>query len=87
MSSKSLHFENPLLALGDGLAGLRRALVRFARFYGACLAVARQRRQLLQLDEAALQDIGVSPAQARAEAGRGFWDVSGLAASRRRNFR
>jgi uncharacterized protein YjiS (DUF1127 family) len=35
---------------------------------------ARQRRQLAQLDDDRLRDIGISRAQALAEADRPFWD-------------
>ena len=38
--------------------------------------VARERRQLAGLDEAQLSDMGISPAQAQAEAARPFWDIS-----------
>jgi uncharacterized protein YjiS (DUF1127 family) len=34
---------------------------------------ARQRRQLAELDERLLQDVGISRAQAMAEAGKAFW--------------
>lgn len=37
--------------------------------------VRRQRHQLAQLDARALADIGVSPEEARAEAGRPAWDM------------
>lgn len=39
------------------------------------LAVWRSRRALAQLDARALEDIGVSAAQARAESRLGIWDV------------
>lgn len=42
---------------------------------GALLALWRQRRALAVLDDAALQDIGVSRQSAKAEAARPFWDV------------
>ncbi|MBI1416318.1 MAG: DUF1127 domain-containing protein [Limimaricola sp.] len=38
-------------------------------------AVARQRRALRELDDARLNDIGLSPRQAAAEAARPVWDV------------
>ncbi len=34
----------------------------------------RSRKQLLELDERILRDIGVSRGEAEREAGRGFWD-------------
>lgn len=39
------------------------------------LALARQRRRLAGLDDRALEDIGVTRAQANAEANRPFWDA------------
>ncbi|MEM8579333.1 MAG: DUF1127 domain-containing protein [Pseudomonadota bacterium] len=39
------------------------------------LALWRSRRGLAQLDEAALRDIGISAADAQAEAQRPVWDV------------
>ena len=42
---------------------------------GLQLSVMRQRRKLAALDARALDDIGVSRAEAEAEAGRGFWSA------------
>ncbi|UWQ93299.1 DUF1127 domain-containing protein [Rhodobacteraceae bacterium M382] len=39
------------------------------------LAVARQRRALKKLDAAALDDIGITKAQAEAESSRLAWDA------------
>ena len=39
------------------------------------VAVMRQRRKLAQLDDAALEDIGITRAEAQAEADRFFWDA------------
>ena len=39
------------------------------------LGVARQRRALARLDDHALDDIGITRAQARAEAARPIWDA------------
>jgi len=41
----------------------------------AMLGLARQRRDLSQLDAHMLRDIGVTPDEARAEARRPLWDV------------
>ncbi|WP_300548131.1 DUF1127 domain-containing protein [Roseovarius sp.] len=41
------------------------------------LAVRHQRRALRNLDDTALADIGLSRAQADAEAARPFWDLPG----------
>ena len=40
------------------------------------LATARQRRVLARLDARALRDIGITRADAQAEAQRPFWDVN-----------
>ncbi|NOD61977.1 MULTISPECIES: DUF1127 domain-containing protein [unclassified Ruegeria] len=45
-----------------------------SRFFRA-LELNRQRRELAQLDDAALEDIGVTRAEASAEARRLFWDA------------
>lgn len=37
--------------------------------------LARQRRELGQLDAHLLRDLGISPEDARSESRRGFWDV------------
>jgi uncharacterized protein YjiS (DUF1127 family) len=42
------------------------------------LAVSRQRRQLLTLDDRTLRDIGLSHADVHREAARRFWDIAGL---------
>lgn len=39
--------------------------------------VARQRRQLLDIDPRLLADMGLTPEQAFREASRPFWDVDG----------
>jgi uncharacterized protein YjiS (DUF1127 family) len=39
------------------------------------MAVARQRRELLEMDERGLKDIGITRADALAEAARPFWDT------------
>ncbi|WP_298847116.1 DUF1127 domain-containing protein [uncultured Ruegeria sp.] len=38
-------------------------------------ALSRQRRKLAQLSDAALEDIGITRAEASAEAKRSFWDA------------
>ncbi|MAC76608.1 MAG: hypothetical protein CML66_00900 [Rhodobacteraceae bacterium] len=42
---------------------------------GAFFALWRQRRQLAQLDDRALNDIGISRSEAEREAARLFWDA------------
>ncbi len=39
------------------------------------LALNRQRQSLLKLDDAALEDVGISRSEALKEADRPFWDV------------
>ncbi len=46
-----------------------------ARYFLNCLNVARQRRQLLALDERKLKDVGISRTDAIREANRQFWDI------------
>ena len=41
----------------------------------AMRALYRSRRALAALDDAALRDIGLSPSEARQEAGHMFWDM------------
>jgi len=70
--------------LGDGLLppqSVRRARLddnrrpRDKLSLLACLEVARQRRQLITLDERTPKDVGISRADAVREAGRDFWDI------------
>ncbi len=46
-----------------------------AQHFLTCLDVARQRRQLLALDERTLKDVGISRIDALQEANRSFWDI------------
>lgn len=46
----------------------------FSRVLGY-MALHRQRHALARLDAKALQDIGLTEAEARAEAGRPIWDA------------
>lgn len=54
---------------------LRRRLFRFLQHFVTCLEVARQRRQLLTLNNRTLKDIGISRVDALREAERDFWDI------------
>ncbi len=49
--------------------------LRVAHHFLTCLDVARQRRQLLALDERTLKDVGISRIDALREANRDFWDI------------
>lgn len=53
------------------LGGARRTLWDLR----AALALIRERRALAALDEARLADIGITRAEAEAEARRPFWDA------------
>jgi uncharacterized protein YjiS (DUF1127 family) len=46
-----------------------------ARYFLNCLYIARQRKDLLELDDRLLKDIGVSRIAAGREANRSFWDI------------
>ncbi|ARU59451.1 hypothetical protein OLMES_5471 [Oleiphilus messinensis] len=46
--------------------------------------IARQRRELAQLSDAQLKDIGISRVDALQEAERSFWDVSDAARKQNR---
>ena len=48
------------------------------RYFLTCLDVARQRRQLLELDDRALKDIGISRTDVLREAHGFFWDIPEL---------
>jgi|AutmiccommuBRH23_1029490.scaffolds.fasta_scaffold19749_3 uncharacterized protein YjiS (DUF1127 family) len=52
------------------------SLTSLLQHLSAMRAARRQRRDLARLDVAALQDIGVTPEQAAAEARRPAWDVT-----------
>ena len=43
--------------------------------FGRLLSLARQRRALARLDDPALEDIGVTRAEADTEAARPIWDA------------
>lgn len=56
-------------------AGRRRTRLHPLARLVHLFAVRRQRRALLKLDDRALEDIGISRKEARAEASRSFWDA------------
>ncbi|MDA7424491.1 DUF1127 domain-containing protein [Thalassococcus lentus] len=67
---------NPALAyLADAprLPILATAALRVVAFAVKCHERARTRQSLSHLDQYLLDDIGVSPAQARREASKPFW--------------
>lgn len=59
----------------DAVHSIRRGLNRLANHFLASLEVARQRRDLLRLDDRALNDTGIRRSDARKEAMRGFWNI------------
>jgi len=75
MTTATFHTSSPLSARTHGARVLGLDLIRFAHYVLACLEVARQRRQLMTLDERALKDVGINRADADHEAGRDFWDI------------
>ena len=66
--------EHPLATCSSRPAsgGFLRTALRVFRF---ALALNRQRQSLLELDDAALKDIGISRYEALKEAERPVWDV------------
>ncbi|MFX0544246.1 DUF1127 domain-containing protein [Roseovarius sp. S1116L3] len=60
----------------------RAAALRPLRL-GSLIALYRSRRALAALDDAALSDIGLTPAEARREARRAFWDIPQVWRARR----
>ncbi|PTQ75496.1 DUF1127 domain-containing protein [Celeribacter persicus] len=63
----------PILTL-PRLSGARRAPSLFSRFMAA-REIARQRRALAALDDALLDDIGLTREEVRAESQRPVWDA------------
>lgn len=53
-----------------------RQMQRFGKWIERCSQFARQRRQLLEMDDRMLKDIGLSRADAQQIAGCKFWDDS-----------
>ncbi len=56
-------------------ARLTQRVLFVVAWLSRALAVARERRALLRLDETALKDIGLSRADAYGEATRRWWDL------------
>ncbi len=54
-------------------AAVLAALVGFGRWCLLCHARAAQRRHLAELEERMLDDVGITPAQARAESTKPWW--------------
>jgi uncharacterized protein YjiS (DUF1127 family) len=68
-NTHSLHSSSANASRGfAGLTRLPRTLITM-------ISVARQRQALAQLDQAQLNDIGVTYKAAHNESTRGFWDV------------
>ncbi|MCA0905375.1 DUF1127 domain-containing protein [Ruegeria marisrubri] len=60
------------LAIHNPCKPAKRSLVSLI---SQAFELSRQRRKLAQLDAAVLDDIGVTPEEASAEAKRFFWDA------------
>ena len=75
MSTQTIYSRGPYLTRLDGVRTWSQYLVRFTHYFLTSLDVARQRKQLLALDESALKDIGISRTDALREANRDFWDI------------
>lgn len=61
--------------MGSIFARVFNAIGYGAAYLGACMRVAKQRRDLLALDRAMLEDIGLTRAEVEAEASRTFFDI------------
>jgi uncharacterized protein YjiS (DUF1127 family) len=59
----------------QGFAPRRGAIFEVIAFVQRASEVARQRRQLRQLDDAALKDFGASRADAWEEGGKAWWNL------------
>jgi uncharacterized protein YjiS (DUF1127 family) len=75
MTTATFHIDSSASARTISVRAWGQDLVRFAHYFLAALEVARQRRQLMTLDERTLKDIGITRADADHEAGRDFWDI------------
>jgi len=75
MSTQTIYSRGPYLIQQDGVRSLGQYLVRFTHYFLTSLDVARQRKQLLALDERTLKDIGINRTDALREANRDFWDI------------
>ena len=62
------------LSASSASAGRRLSVRRMLTILSGMLAAHRQRRQLLQLDDRRLDDIGLDRTAAQREATRPFWD-------------
>ncbi len=65
--------EAPSFSFGRAVALLAGAVVVGTETLMARAEVRRSRRQLAQLDDRLLRDIGLDRARARLEADKGFW--------------
>ena len=75
---RNTSLPRPIWTAGYPATGALRAKVRLRRMFarlGTMLATSRQRRDLADLDDRTLHDIGVSRADVEREARRRFWDV------------
>lgn len=76
MTCTDIHYTDAKYSFKKRISDLLQKLYVFSRYLARCIEVARQRRQLGNLDDAALRDIGLSRSEVMKEANRGFWDTS-----------
>jgi uncharacterized protein YjiS (DUF1127 family) len=69
---RSKHAPVPYWAGGAGIAD---RVQRFIRVLELALDVRHERQMLLRLDDGALKDVGLSRADAWAEARRPLWEI------------
>lgn len=66
---------SPIAHLETPNPGLKARLTQAVAWVEFAFRTARERRQLMALDEFALKDIGASKADAYREGSRAFWDL------------
>jgi hypothetical protein len=69
------HSVAALSSPGSLVRQSRSKRLGFISYFFNCLYIARQRKDLLDLDDAALKDIGISRYDAHREANRSLWDI------------
>lgn len=68
------------VSLGKSSLGVRVRLAQIRAWVQRALEISRQRRALYQLDDTALNDLGLSRADAWQEADKPFWEQPAEAA-------
>ncbi len=75
MSMLTHYTKRQYLSHGQTVRAFMHYGLSFARYYLACVNVAKQRQSLSDLSARELQDIGITHADALREADRDFWDI------------